>query len=225
MGKTILFDVDGTLLNTEVIYMRAWQQAGAKFGYTIPWEVLLQTRAINHDLAEQCMRRCCGEDFRMDTIRPERVRLAEREIADTPADQLLMPHVRQTLAWLKQRGYALAVASSTGREGTNSHLAHAQLLDQFDAVVGGDMVKHGKPAPDIFLLAAELAGARPEECLVVGDTPADVNSAFAAGIKMILIPDQVPANDHTRRHSWKVLDSLAQLPEAVQEWERALVGK
>ncbi len=219
MPKVVIFDVDGTLLDTEQIYMRAWQEAAAGFGYALPLEALLQTRAISSAQAEKIYRKYCGEQFRLEEIYPERVRIAEEIIEHAAAETLLMPHVRQGMKWLKERGYTIAVASSTNEAKTRSHLAHAGLLDEIDVVVGGDMVEHGKPAPDIFLLAARLAGAQPEDCLVVGDSPADVGSAKAAGIPMMLIPDQVPLNDYTKENSRWVLDSLAQLPRAVEEWE------
>ena len=78
-------------------------------------------------------------------------------------------------------------------------------------VVCGDMVEHGKPEPDIFLKAAELSGVTPAECIVVGDSPADVNAAYAAGIPMVLIPDQVPLNPDTQSKSRFVLQDLSQL--------------
>lgn len=211
MVKTVIFDVDGTLLDTERIYMRAWQQASADFGYTLPDEALLQTRAVSTERAIACFRSFCGDDFPYEQIRVERVRIAEELIAAAPAPQLLMPHVLPTLNRLREKGYKLAVASSTGREKTKEHLAHAGLLEYFSAVVGGDMVQHGKPAPDIFLMAAQLCGTRPEDCLVVGDTPADVLAATAAGIPVVLIPDQVAANEQTRSLSRAVLPGLDRL--------------
>lgn len=219
MRKTVIFDVDGTLLDTERIYMRAWQEAAAQFGYTLPWEALQKTRAIGTAKAEKVYRQYCGERFDLKAIYPERVRIAEEIIEKASAEALLMPHARQTLEWLKERGYTIAVASSTGVEKTRAHLAHAGLLDSIDVVVGGDMVEHGKPEPDIFMLAAQLSDAQPQECIVVGDSPADVGAAKGAGIPMVLIPDQVPLNDHTKENSRWVLDSLAQLPCAVEEWE------
>ena len=114
------------------------------------------------------------------------------------------------------QGYKLAVASSTKHAHTVSHLKHAGLLDYFQAVVGGDMVIRGKPNPDIFLKAAQLLGSTSADCLVVGDTPADVKAATAAGMQVILIPDQVPATPETTALSWKLLDSLAQLPDALE---------
>ena len=225
MGKMMIFDVDGTLLDTERIYMRAWQEAAAGFGHTLPLEALLQTRAISTAQAEAIYRKYCGEQFELKTIYPQRVRIAEEIIEKTAAEELLMPFVHPTIDWLKERGYTIAVASSTNEAKTRSHLAHAGLLDRIDVVVGGDMVEHGKPAPDIFLLAAQLAGAQTEECLVVGDSPADVGSAKAADIPMVLIPDQVPLNDYMKENSRWVLDSLEELPHVVEEWEAARLAK
>ena len=77
------------------------------------------------------------------------------------------------------------------------------------------MVARGKPEPDIFLKAAELADTAPENCVVVGDTPADVLGATAAGIPVILIPDQVPANPQTTALSRCVAQDLSALLEII----------
>lgn len=219
MKKTIIFDVDGTLLDSERVYMQAWKEAGAKYGYTITDEVLLQTRAVNSAVAEAAFRRGCGEDFPLDLVHGERVRIAEAYFASAQPESLWKPHVWEALQWVKDRGYTMAVASTTALEKTLAHLEHAKLLDFFSVVVCGDMVEHGKPEPDIFLKAAELAGAKIEDCLVVGDSPADVKAAAAAGMPVVLIPDQVPLNPYTEATSWKILHDLGQLPEVIQIWD------
>ena len=205
MKKTIIFDVDGTLLDSERVYMQAWKLAGAKFGYTITDEALLQTRAVNAAVAEAVFRKCFGQDFPLDDVYEERVRISEELIANTPADKLLKPYTRELLQWLQCRSCTMAVASTTGYEKTKAHLSHAGLWDFFSVVVCGDMVEHGKPEPDIFLKAAQLAGATPGECIVVGDSPADVKAASAAGIPVILIPDQVPLNPLTEALSCAII--------------------
>lgn len=214
MGKTVIFDVDGTLLDSEKIYMAAWVQVGAEFGYTVSQEALRQTRAVSNP--KPIFQKYCGEDFPYEAIQQVRKPLVERMFADTPAEVLRMPAAEETLQTLKKQGYTLAAASSTPYENSCKHLRHAQLLDYFDVIVCGDMVEHGKPAPDIFLKAAALSGAEPEQCIVVGDTPADVLGASAAGMAVILIPDQVPANEQTRALSLCVLQGLADLPEAIE---------
>lgn len=218
MKNTIIFDVDGTLLDTERLYMQAWREAGKLFGYEISQEVLLQTRAVNGAVADACFRRAYGADFPIDDIYTERVKFSEELIGNMHPQQLYKPFALETLEQLKKEGYTLAVASTTSRAKTISHLEHAGLLPFFSTVVCGDMVEHGKPEPDIFLKAAELCGAKPEDCLVVGDSPADVGAATAAGIPIILIPDQVPLNPHTESVSWRVLETLENVPRLVKQW-------
>ena len=219
MHRAIIFDVDGTLLDTERIYMHAWQKAGASFGYAIPREVLLQTRAVSSSVSESLFLRACGPDFPYSRIRAERVIISERIIDSSPAHTLRMPYAQEILEWLKEQGYILAVASSTDLSKTRAHLEHAGLLNFFSAIVGGDMVENGKPQPDIFLEAAALCRVLPRHCLVVGDTPADVLGGTAAGMKVVLIPDQVPLDSQTSSLSWKVLSGLEQLKDTVARWE------
>ena len=212
MFKTIIFDVDGTLLNTEPIYMRAWQEAGALFGYDVPMEALLQTRAVNKAVAEERFRFYCGEDFSYDTVRKERVRIGEELIGRTLPEELRMPGALEVLRALKDRGYTLAAATSTPSRESLEHLRAAEIEGFFSVVVCGDMVARGKPEPDIFLEAARLTDSCPGDCLAVGDTPADVRAATAAGMQVVLIPDLVPATGEIKGLSWKCLEKLSQLP-------------
>lgn len=208
---TIIFDVDGTLLDSEKLYMKAWVQVGADYGYAICREALIETRAVSAPVAKKVFQKYCGEDFPYEQIQESRKAVVEALFAATPPEQLRKPHALETLRMLKAQGYTLAVASSTSYEGTRTHLRHAGLLDFFSVAVGGDMVENGKPAPDIFLKAARLSGAEPEQCVVVGDTPADVLGAAAAGIPVILIPDMVPVNAVTKEKSHCILSDLSEV--------------
>ena len=216
MKTVVIFDVDGTLLNTEKIYMQAWSESGLALGYQIPEQALMQTRAVSRSVAISKFKEFCGEDFPFEAIRKGRVRIAEELIMNTSAEKLRMPYAREILQLLRDRGYILATASSTDYVTGCSHLEHAGLLDFFHAIVGGDMVQRGKPEPDIFLKAAEICGASPENCVVVGDTPADALGGTAAGMDVILIPDQVPANEQTIQLSRKILKNLNRLPDVLE---------
>ena len=215
MVKTVIFDVDGTLLDSEKIYMAGWVKVGADFGYTICKAALLETRAVSAPVAKKVFQKYCGEDFPYEQMQLARKSVVEEMFAQTPPEQLRKPHAMETLQALREQGYILAVASTTAYEGTCNHLRHAGLLDFFSVAVGGDMVENGKPAPDIFLKAAQLAGTEPGQCVVVGDTPADVLGATAAGIPVVLIPDMVPANEFTRSKSHCVLSDLSKVPEVI----------
>ena len=214
MVSAVIFDVDGTLLDTEKIYMKAWQVAGKAIGYDVPWEALLRTRAINKAAAKRIFQEYLGEAFPYDELFDSRVEISERLIHEDK--DLLKPGVADTLQKLMEMGIPMAVASSTGKEKTAEHLEHAGILHYFAAVVGGDMVQNGKPAPDIFLLAAKKLGISPESCAVIEDSPAGIQAAHAGGMKPILIPDCVPAKPESIAVSSAVLSSMEQLLPALE---------
>ena len=215
MKRAVIFDVDGTLLDTERIYMEGWRQGGALMGYRVTEEALIKTRAVSREAAIPIYQKYCGADFPYDEIRAHRTRIAEEIIASSAPERLWMPHMRETLEQLRQKGYLIGAATSTRLDYTLAHMKQAGILEYFQAIATGDMVKNGKPAPDIFLLAAEKLGCRPEECVAVGDTPADVFAGFDAGMEVYLIPDQVPANPETRAKS-RVLAHLGELIPAME---------
>lgn len=214
MIKAIICDVDGTLLDTERIYMKAWKEAGKELGFDVTDEVLLKTRAINAKDAAVIFESMIGNGFSYEKTRVGRVRIAE-EIIEKESP-ILMPGVKELIRLVRKKGIPLAVASSTGTEKTREHLRLNGILDAFDAVVGGDMITHGKPAPDIFLKAAEELGTAPENCMVLEDSVAGIRAAGAAGMVPVLIPDTVPANDETRALSYAVIDSLEDIGPVIE---------
>ena len=214
MVKAVIFDVDGTLLDTERIYMKAWKEAAAEMGYVMPDSLLQKTRAVDAKIAAKIFEEEIGNGFSYQAVRPIRVRIAE-EIIERESP-ILKPGVLELLAFLKDKGIRLAVASSTNTKTTKEHLEASGILAPFEAVVGGDQIVKGKPNPDIFLKAAEALGAAPEECIVVEDSPAGIRAGFAAGMKTVLVPDQAAITEETIAMSDKVLKSLAEMPAYLQ---------
>ena len=213
--KAVIFDVDGTLLDTERIYMQAWKDAAAELGYEITDELLRKTRAINAKEAARIFESEIGNGFSYDKTRVVRVRIAEEIIQrESP---ILKPGVTELLAFLQEKRIRLSVASSTHLKGTKEHLSESGILEPFEVVVGGDMVTKGKPNPDIFLKAAELLHLAPEECLVVEDSPAGIRAAHAAGMKAVLVPDQAAITQEIIEMSDVVLESLLDMPAYVEK--------
>ena len=118
---------------------------------------------------------------------------------------------RETLLFLKEKSCPLAVASSSSR-GLVSHLLEkAGMLDLFDVIVCGDEIERAKPDPQIYLTACKKLGLNPCECAAVEDSPNGILSAYNVGLKCIMIPDRVPADDDIKKCLWKLYVNLGEL--------------
>ena len=107
---------------------------------------------------------------------------------------------------LKARGVPIAIATSSLRERLDATLHASRLEDVFDVTVAGDEVDNGKPAPDLFLAAAERLGLPPEQCVAVEDSPAGVEAALAAGMRVVAVARHPDHRAHLRCET--VVDEL-----------------
>ena len=195
--KAIIFDCDGTLLDSERIYLSTWEIVAKPMGYEVPMDVLMDNRGKSKAYARENLLRAMGEDFPIDEINEKRYELNETLFLQS--DNVVKPGVLNLLDWMKAQGLLAAVASAKPCKMTADHLQHAGLLERFHAVVGGDMVARNKPEPDSFLKAAELLNVASDECLVIGDTPSDVKAAKAAGMTVVFVPDLIEADEEVKR--------------------------
>lgn len=185
--KGAVFDMDGVLIDTEKLYVRFWRQSAADFGYTMSEEQVFGIRSLARKFADVKLREMFGEDFPCTNIREHRT-------------ELLMDHIEKhgvepktgiitILGYLRENNIRTAVATATPRERAVNLLDKIGVLGYFDVIVGGDMVETGKPAPDIYLKAAELLELSPESCAAFEDSPNGIRSAYSAGCQAIMIPD------------------------------------
>ena len=108
-------------------------------------------------------------------------------------------------------------SSSSGPETIRVYLEGAGIRSRFDKVVSGTECARSKPAPDIFLLAAERLGEKPEYCLVVEDSPSGVRAGRAAGMTVCMVPDLAPFSEELRPYCDLVLPSLDELAQALEQ--------
>ena len=206
--NTILFDMDGTLFDTEKHYQWAWRKAIADAGYELDASEVLKLRSLGAPYNVAQFQEWFGEEVDYRAIRQERVDLMKDMLAhEIP----LKPQVPQTLEKLRQMGYSMAVVSATAQEQAVSNLKLAGLLPFFDHVISASMVKRGKPAPDVYLHACEVLGVQPENCYAVEDSPNGVMSAHAAGCRTIMIPDLSQPDAELSRLLYRKLDTFGEL--------------
>ena len=123
------------------------------------------------------------------------------------------------MSFFRERGVKLAVASSSARAMVEDNLRRAEILDCFDAVVSGQEVTRGKPAPDIFLLAAERIGCAPEDCYVFEDGVNGARAGVAAGCAAVMIPDLMEPTEDLRAGCAGIYPSLLAARDAIARGE------
>lgn len=211
----VLFDMDGLVLDTEKLYTRFWQEAACACGYPMTKEQALGMRSLNRGAGLSKMQSYFGPDVDYDFIRQKRIELMDAFVEKEGVT--LKPGIHELLAFLKERGIKTAIATSSPMERTVLYLTSVGLQNSFDELVSGYMVERGKPEPDIYLYAAEKMGVKPEECMVLEDSPAGILAAHRAGCMPVMIPDQDEPDEETGKLLYAKAESLAAVISLLNE--------
>jgi len=209
----VIFDMDGTLLDTQSICVPAWEYAGNK--QSIPGMGL----AIRHVCG---MNEIGWTDYLVKNYPGLDIPVFKSTMRKYIKDNLKVTYKKgapELIDFLRSHGVPLAIASGSSHESIRHHLNEVGGTDIFEVMVGGKDVTNGKPSPDIFLLAAEKLGADPKDCFVFEDSANGVRAAHAAGMKCIGIPDTVPFSDDVKDIMFAYLNSM---DEAIEIFEDIL---
>jgi HAD superfamily hydrolase (TIGR01509 family) len=206
----VIFDMDGLMLDTERLAPRAWADAAQAVGVEFDMAILPSMVGRNFRDCEAIVVERHGRDYPT----AELMRAWHRAYdAIVERDGIaLKPGLLELLDWLEGESIPKAVATSTRRDRAQAKLDRTGLMSRFVALVGGDEILRGKPAPDIFLLAAERVGHAPAGCIVLEDSEPGVRAALAAGMTPIMIPDLHPPSPALLSLEPLVLASLADVP-------------
>lgn len=194
--RAVVSDMDGLLLDTERLMQGAILESSAFHGFPMDEALFLSLVGVPLDGNRVQLQEAFGEAFPFDLYlaRYRATVLGRIEREGMP----LKPGAAKLLQAVKAAGLPLAVATSTQRERAREHLERAALLPLLDALVTRDDVVNAKPHPEPYLLAAERLGVAPEDCLALEDSHPGVRSAAAAGMKVVMVPDLLPATDEMR---------------------------
>lgn len=215
MFKAVVFDMDGVITDTEKLYRRFQLEEGASRG--IPEDVMVRAceriaggnKYTNKPVFEQIVGR--GIDY-----------WEYREKMMAKLDAYIAAHgvelkygVRETLAYLSEHGIKIGLATSTVRERAIGYLTDHDIYKYFDKLIFGDMVEHGKPAPDIYLKACEELGVQPEEAIAVEDSINGIKSAGIAGLYPVMVVDLIKPNEEIAPYVKQVYDNMTHIRELV----------
>ena len=206
MINTVIFDLDGLLADTEANWYKVVKELMGSHGK----EFTLEAYVADHSgkaIVDNANLYIEGYDLPMTT--EECVEwLVTTEMSFVEKGVELKKGARELLAFLKENNYKVILGTSSKLDRALIILKGNQIDTYFDDFVVGYDVERSKPFPDIFLKAAEKAGSRPEECLVLEDSEAGIQAAYAAEIPVICIPDLKQPSEEYREKTTAVMESL-----------------
>lgn len=217
MIKYVIFDMDGTLIDTEPLYEKAWVDIGEKWGLDGMAE--RYPLIVGRSIESIClmMKEWFGEDFEASKFFAERmqrfVKLIEEEIP-------LKKGCMELLEFLKQQGIPMAIATSTPMYITSSNMEKTGIGKYMDAVVTSEAVRNGKPEPDIFLEAARRIGADPLYTVVCEDSINGIRGAYRALMKPIMVVDRLAPTEETNKLCFATCDDLFEVMKLIKEENR-----
>lgn len=215
MIKCALFDMDGLMFDTEKLSIKGWEKAGQKYGYTITPDDVKSVMGVIIEDANQIFKQRFGNDFDFYKLRKYKADYIDDCIKQNgiPIKKGLV----ELLKFLKQNNYKTAVTTSNDENRTMFYLQNAKITNYFDKIICGNMVKRGKPDPDIYLEAANQLGERPEYCIALEDSKNGLLSASRAGCKVIAVPDTQELPTEITNLCFKVVDSLLDVIDILKD--------
>ena len=218
-GKTaaVIFDMDGIIFDTERLYIESWKVVAQEYDLNNVTDMAYRVIGVN-----DIMSRKVFTDYYQGTRDYDQCRKRVSEVFHSRYDGKIpvKPGVHEILAFLRERNIPVALASSTRIETVQRELKEAGLYQAFDHIIGGDMIKQSKPAPDIFLAAAEKLQEAPENCYVLEDSHNGIRAAAAAGMHPIMVPDLLEVTEEMQELAETVCPTLY---EAIDYLDRRII--
>lgn len=189
MVKAVIFDMDGLLLDTERLAVDAWCEAAAALSVNLPRDVAVGTIGLDWPSTRQVMLRELDAAAPLDALFGLVQSVYRRKLEEETQPK---PGAEELLRTLRAGGIPTALATSTKRENARWRMEKVGLYQYINAFACGDEVERGKPAPDIFLLAARKLGVPADRCAALEDSPAGLKAAKKAGMTTVMVPDLAP---------------------------------
>ena len=209
MIKAVIFDLDGLLIDSEIVSYKIYKEILNQFGHSFSIEEYAQNFSGKTEVK--------NVTNLIDTynlpwtveVGLDNVLKVEDKFINEGID--LKTGVKKLLTYLKDKNLKIAIASSSTRDRALTILRQHNIVEYFDEFVFGNEIEKGKPNPDIFLKACDKISVNPEECLVLEDSESGIQVAYSANIPVICIPDMKVPNQYYLNMTKAVLSSLEEV--------------
>lgn len=210
----VVFDMDGVLLDTEKLVLRAWKEVANKYNIPNIEIACKECLGMNQTAAYEKFCDRYGRDFPYYDYKKE-----TRELFFGPyyGEHLpVKPGVVKLLEYLATNNKKMAVASSTRYELVKKELTDAGLIQYFDVLICGDMVTKSKPDPEIFITACNKLGVPVDKTYAVEDSFNGIKSAYAGGLMPIMVPDMVEPTIEIRELTIACFDTVLDIIDYLE---------
>ena len=211
----VVFDLDGTLLETEKLARQCFVQACSDVGYPdINIDIYNQCVGTTHEATEQIMRSGYGPAFPYEAMAERWSTIYRAEVETKPVP--LRPGIADLLARLQELEIAMAVATSSRRDVVEPKLQHAEINHYFEFSVCGGEAEQGKPHPAPYLMAIDRLDLANTDCWAIEDSDNGVRSAHGAGLTVFQIPDELEPSQQIRALGHEILSSALDLVDRLK---------
>ncbi|WP_423410719.1 HAD family hydrolase [Heyndrickxia sp. MSNUG] len=203
--KAIIFDFDGLIIDTETAWYEAFKESLNFYQAELPLEEFAKCIGTDDTVLYEYFRKQLGESCNTEEIKSRAYKIHKEKMAAVQARE----GVKEYLQEAKRSGYKIALASSSSREWVTHFLGELSLLSYFEVIVTRDDVEKVKPAPDLYLKALNDLNIMAGEAIVFEDSLNGLNAAVAAGLKCVIVPNQVTETLNFEKHALR-LKSMAE---------------
>lgn len=212
--KTVIFDMDGLLVDSEVRAIKAWREVAKEYQIPNIEALFPYMMGTNPETRKVIFEKHYGTVYNF-TECNEKVRdLAHKYEEETPIP--LKAGAKELLSYLHENEYKIGLASSGKRETIERRMKGHGIWQYFDVVISGEMVKISKPDPQIFLLCAEKLGVPSTGAIVLEDSPNGITAAHAAGMRPVMVPDLYMPEENIAAIAYAVYGSLLEVKAAFE---------
>lgn len=207
--EAVIFDMDGTLFDTEKVSQDCFLKVAREIGYPHMEEISLDCIGLSRGDILSLLQNRLGKSFPAE----EYLQMTSRRMKETMEKDgpPIMDGAVNLLNFLKEKGMKMGLASSSRVDTIKSHLERTNLTSYFSIYIGGDMVEYSKPKPHIYWKACKELRVAPENSFAIEDSPNGVRSAFQAGLKTIMVPNMIKPAKEVEDMLFKKCSSLEEV--------------